>query len=56
MIIINSKNENETMKTKILFTTLLLTAFVSFGNAQQKKQSNIVVIMADDVGMWNLGA
>lgn len=44
------------MKTKILFTTLLLTAFVSFGNAQQKKQPNIVVIMADDVGIWNLGS
>lgn len=43
------------MNSKILFTMILLTAFYVNVDAQQKKP-NIVVIMADDVGIWNLGA
>lgn len=43
------------MNSKILITMILLSAFYVNVDAQQKKP-NIVVIMADDVGMWNLGA
>jgi len=43
------------MKSKFLLTTSLVTALFFFADAQQKKP-NIVVIMADDVGIWNIGA
>jgi len=37
------------MKSKILLTTMLLTAFCIFASAQQKKP-NIVIIWGDDIG------
>ena len=43
------------MKSKFLLTLSLLTSFFFFADAQQKKP-NIVVIMADDIGIWNIGA
>jgi arylsulfatase A-like enzyme len=41
------------MKRLLFFLTLLLTISAS---AQQAKKPNIVVIMADDVGVWNVSA
>jgi hypothetical protein len=38
----------------IAVLTLLLTAGVCRGRAQTRKQ-NILVIMGDDIGMWNIG-
>jgi arylsulfatase len=49
------------MKTKIaLFIAALTLACAGVAQAQQKpaagKKPNIVVIMGDDIGMWNIGA
>ena len=44
---------NKTMT--VLALLLALGLFVSIANAQNK-QPNIIVIMGDDIGMWNIGA
>ena len=56
------------MRSKILLTTVLLTAFYLFADAQQKKKTtvaapaaqtgrpNILIIMGDDIGSFNISA
>ena len=43
--------------TKSLFALLLYGLCLSVGTAYAKeKKPNIIVIMGDDIGMWNIGA
>ena len=47
------------LKTKLYFATVLAVAFfttLASGFAQGAKKPNIVFIMGDDIGMWNIGA
>jgi len=43
-------------KTKSIFTLLLCGICLSAGTAYAAKKPNIIVIMGDDIGMWNIGA
>jgi hypothetical protein len=53
--------ENWNMKLRLLISSalasgiVLATAFLP-ASAQQQQKPNIVVIMGDDIGMWNIGA
>ena len=44
------------MKTRFLLLIALFCAFSFISNAQQKKQPNILVIMGDDIGSFNISA
>lgn len=49
------------MKLRLLISSALASSIVLAGaflpaSAQQPQKPNIVVIMGDDIGMWNIGA
>jgi arylsulfatase A-like enzyme len=44
------------MRSRFFLTVNLLCAVSFLVSAQQEKKPNIVVIMSDDVGIWNIGA
>ena len=39
-----------------LASSIVLAAAILPASAQQQQKPNIVVIMGDDIGMWNIGA
>jgi arylsulfatase A-like enzyme len=49
---------NNTTARSVIFTALavLALAFTGSSASAQQKKPNIVVIMGDDIGMWNIGA
>src|SRR5439155_8640200 len=51
-------DKQKTMKSKILkqWAVALCVAFIVTGAQAQDKKPNILVIMGDDIGMWNIGA
>jgi arylsulfatase len=45
-----------TRSVSILLVVVAVLALVAGPAAAQEKKPNIVVIMGDDIGMWNIGA